>query len=172
MTSGYVRWYARPWSAPRAIGWAAAAGLSVVNPVTRRVTAVDAVGDFVPTTPEALTAALSLDGSDRCSFQYWLDGGTDVYCRVRRVSGEVVVQEFALDGLEAGERDQVVRGLVSAFRTAQGVTEALVVDRSGVAEDVRWDDVVAGATPSVLPDLLVTRADGELVVRDSAGLLA
>lgn len=142
--SGFIHWYENGWSAARAgrtVARVESLGLTLSDPGTER---------------SALLTRLSLIEATSIDLEYWLDEETALYCRFRRVSQEVVAQEFDLDGLSAVEQHQLVRGIAELFGEDSTNTVGFVVDRSGCSQDVEWDEVVLGHPKivTVRPDVL------------------
>jgi hypothetical protein len=157
---GIVAWYTSPLSgqsARRLLAALEAGGLKVVNPLTGRATSLDQEGEQVEIAPADLEAALA-SPSQSHTFQFWLDGSTDVVCRSRRLK-RFVHHTFSLDGLTA-EQAEVVIALVSAQVAAPGIeTHAFLVDRTSSWEDVNYDKMVLSKIPRklTLPSTLLIR---------------
>ncbi|MDX9723790.1 MAG: hypothetical protein RBU37_23780 [Myxococcota bacterium] len=73
------------------------------------------------------------------SFQYWLDGSHDLYCRYRRI-GTVMEESYGLDGLRREELDRAILALATRV-VGLGVVRRLdfaVFDIDGACEDSDW----------------------------------
>jgi hypothetical protein len=90
--------------------------------------------------------------------QLWFSSDTDVDCGFRQVDRDRVSHAYSVDGLDANERERLMRWAVDYFREAadEGTAVLLVVDPPGVTADVDWDAVVRGTIPlpAVLPTIL------------------
>ncbi|AHH93486.1 hypothetical protein GCM10010174_31690 [Kutzneria viridogrisea] len=176
--SGFIHWYENGWSADRA---------------ARTVARIESLGLSLSedTDRNALLGRLSLTEITRLDVEFWLDADTALYGRFRRVGGDVVAQEFDLDGLSSVEQNQLVQGIAELFGEDADNTVGFVVDRSGCSEDVEWDEVVLGHPKivTVRPDVLALpctviedlhpelqklngRAMGALTVYDRTNVLA
>lgn len=147
--SGFIHWYENGWSTARAdrtVARIESLGLALPDPQTQRA---------------GLLERLALTESAAVDVEYWLDAETALYCRFRRVSEEVVAQEFDLDGLSTVEQHQLVTGIIELFNEDATNTVGFVVDRSGGSQDVEWDDVVLGHPKivTVRPDVLALPAE-------------
>ena len=147
--SGFIHWYENGWSAARAdrtVARIESLGLTLSDPQQQRADLLDRL---------ALTDCAAVDA------EYWLDEETALYCRFRRVSEDVVAQEFDLEGLSTVEQHQLVAGIVELFNEDAANTVGFVVDRSGNSQDVEWDDVVLGQPRivTVRPDTLALPAE-------------
>jgi hypothetical protein len=147
--SGFIHWYENGWSAARAdrtVARIESLGLTLSDPQQQRADLLERL---------ALTDRAAAD------VEYWLDEETALYCRFRRVSEDVVAQEFDLDGLSTVEQHQLVTGIVELFNEDAANTVGFVVDRSGNSQDVEWDDVVLGQPRivTVRPDTLALPAE-------------
>jgi hypothetical protein len=96
------------------------AGLAIKNPSTGKISLLSEIGDQVHVSPSDLEAALC--GQVYASFQLWFTHSEDLYCRVRRVNGDLVVEEYGLDGLDAAQvatvRDAIDRRYAKLDRSA------------------------------------------------------
>ncbi|MEV6603459.1 hypothetical protein [Kutzneria sp. NPDC051319] len=140
--SGFIHWYENGWSTARAdrtVARIESLGLTLSDPAAQRA---------------GLLERLALSECAAVDVEYWLDEETALYCRFRRVSEDVVAQEFDLDGLSTVEQHQLVTGIVELFNEDAANTVGFVVDRSGGSQDVEWDDVVLG-----LPRIVTVRPD-------------
>lgn len=158
MADGFIYWYEVGWSARRAAARIAgfeAAGWSVSHLVNGNITEVTLDGDVVIDQAQLLRG-VGLDHVTEFHFKYWYDSEDgDIYCRIRRVAGDLVVQEFGIDGFTMAERDAIAVDVLAAAVAAGESTRGIVVDRLGYAEDIDWDAVVLGTEPvTIVPDLL------------------
>jgi hypothetical protein len=127
---------------PRIVEAFGRAGIALANPLTRRTTRLADDGDQVDASvPDMVWAA---DVRSWVSFQLWYSSDTDVVCSFRRLDAGLVRHAYPLDGLDADERDRIVRWATEYFRQAatEGTAQLLVVDPPGRAADVDWDAVV------------------------------
>ncbi|MET8997060.1 hypothetical protein [Amycolatopsis sp. Hca4] len=175
MSDGFVRLYRRDWSpeqARRRVDSLAAAGMVLSHPRTGRITAIsgewETIGEQVEMDREGLLAAMAaLPEGEQFTFQYWMadDEDADVVCTLTRLSADVVVEDYDLDGFGGGiartGQDTVIRPLLAEFRATGPAAVGLVVDRWGPSLDTDLDDIVTGGpTPvTVTPELLVLRPE-------------
>jgi hypothetical protein len=199
MTAGFIYQYEVGWTknaASAVLSSFEGLGLHIRNPSDGRVVAVsnewESMGEPIVTDEHSLVDRLALNNRSEQSFNYWVEADVNVYCRVRRVASELVVQEYALDGLMPAQQDFVVRAIISIFLQRLATAVGLVVDRTGVSEDTDWDQVILANPVRMLevPDLLVVteiaslqlgntigvdgllaRKVGELIAYDRGGLL-
>ncbi len=131
-------------------------GIGLVNPLTRRITELAEDGEQVDTTEADLLQGAAT--RPELSFQLWFSSDTDVSCGFRQVDRDLVSHGYSLDGLDAKERERLMRWAVDYFReaAAEGTAVLLVVDPVGVTADVDWDAMVRQRIPSpaVLPAIL------------------
>ncbi|MCN9243539.1 hypothetical protein NGF19_22580 [Streptomyces sp. RY43-2] len=162
MTDGFVFWYRQAWrqGAPASLFRSSErAGLGLANPVSGRVTAITngpgSWGEQVPVTSQQLAQIAESASDSEVDFQWWLDGETDVYVRIRRVHGDAAVIEFGLDGLGA-RQESVIGSITWVLQQTWSDCLGLVVDRSGATEDTDWDMVVLRGGPGIVrwPDTL------------------
>lgn len=168
MSDGFIYWYRTGWEPADAqvlLQTLEAGGLSLGNPVTGRITAItngpDSWGEQIPVHRFSLAHSAGLTDVEEFNFQLWVNGDADVFTRLRRLRGDIVVAEFGLDGLRVDEREQAVRTIVSAIRSELVRSIGFVVDRLGVAEEVDWDSAVTTGTAQLhaWPDTLAVRPE-------------
>lgn len=130
-------------------------GVVLTNPHTRRITELVGEGEQRDTTEADLIQAV---GVRSVMVQLWFSSDTDVDCGFRQVDRDRVSHAYSVDGLDANERERLVRWAVDYFKEAadEGTAVLLVVDPPGVTADVDWDAVVRQTIPlpAVLPDIL------------------
>lgn len=130
-------------------------GVVLANPHTRRTTELVGEGEQRDTTEADLIQAA---GDRSVMVQLWFSSDIDVSCGFRQVDNDRVSHAYSLDGLDAQERERLMRWAVDYFREAVAERTAvlLVVDPPGVTADVDWDAVVGQKTPlpTVLPDTI------------------
>jgi hypothetical protein len=130
-------------------------GVRLTNPHSRRITELVGEGEQREITEAALTEAVAVRS---VMFQLWFSSDTDVTCGFRHVDRDLVSHGYSLDGLDAKERELLMRWAVDYFREAadEGTAVLLVVDPPGVTADVDWDAVVGQTIPlpAVLPAIL------------------
>jgi hypothetical protein len=131
-------------------------GIVLVNSHTGRITELADDGEQVETTEAGLLQAAAT--RQRLSFQLWFSSDTDLDCSFRQIAPGVVRHGYPIDGLDAQERERLMRWAVDYFReaVAQRTALLLVVDPPGVTADVDWDAVVRRTIPfpAVLPAIL------------------
>jgi len=131
-------------------------GIVLVNSHTGRLTELAEDGEQVDTTEAGLLQAAA--ARPELSFQLWFSSDVDVSCGFRQVDRDRVGHAYSVDGLDAKERERLMRWAVDYFReaAAEGTAVLLVVDPAGVTADVDWDAVVRQAIPfpAVLPPIL------------------
>ncbi|WP_189108931.1 hypothetical protein [Streptomyces camponoticapitis] len=172
MSDGFVHWYEGDSNSDPAeslVGALEEAGLSLGNPSTGLISSItngpDLWGEQVHTERDELVrsvAAVRLSGGGEVNFQFWLDGETDVFTRVRRPAGGVVtVVEFGLDGMDGAQQTQVVEAVRVAMGQRWAACLGFVIDRSGATEEEDWDGIVVDASARFTswPDTLAMRAE-------------
>jgi len=131
-------------------------GVSLVNSHSGRITELDDDGNQVDASEEELIEAARARA--HLTFQLWLSSHVDIGCSVRQVTRDLVCHAYSVDGLNAEERQQLVRWAIRYFRGAVSAQTALllVADAAGRTAHVDWDAVAAErvAFPHVLPDVL------------------
>ncbi|MBP2335017.1 hypothetical protein JOF41_001195 [Saccharothrix coeruleofusca] len=146
MADGFVHLYQTGWSRVRAalrITSLGLAGAALANPATGKIH----TGEW--------------DDRDSQDFKYWLDADTDIFCTVRRVTPDVVVEEFSLDGFGGPwyepRQDRVIHLILPQLRETGSSAVGLVADRRGSSLATDVDGIVLGGpTPvTVLPELLI-----------------
>lgn len=134
-------------------------GIELINPSTDSITSISEYGEQLVVTAAWLSSQVT--AKQTVSWQWWLDGSTDIYCR-SRVIGDVLVEEYGLDGL--GERIEWVDLVLLRWflvsikdRTALGV----VIDNEGATEDFDWDRFFLqdGGLGAEFPTLLGLRSE-------------
>ena len=134
----------------------ASKGIVLKNPSSDIVTAISEYGDQLQKSLDNLEAELT--ASKIVSFQFWLDGGTDLYCRLRHLHETRIVEEYALDGLLPQEKERVINVLVERFKAKAKLYDAIffILDRAGGTVEVAWDDVsISGGYEFIpCPDIL------------------
>ncbi|MFC0542720.1 hypothetical protein [Kutzneria chonburiensis] len=195
MSDGFVRLYRRDWTPARVrrrVDSLAATGMVLAYPGTGRITAFDEIGEQVEMFREELLAAMAAVGDKHFTFRYWLEDDPDatVIASVRRVGGDVVVEEYSLDGFGGPVyrkgQDTVIRRLLAEFRATESAI-GLIVDRWGPSGEDDQDDIVIGgpARVTVVPELMVLRPDiarrnwasselvphGDFLAHDTDGIL-
>jgi hypothetical protein len=146
-------------------------GIVLVNSHTGRITELAEDGEQVETTEAGLLQAAS--AQPELSFQLWFSSDTDVSCGFRQIAPGVVRHGYSLDGLDARERERLMRWAVDYFKeaAAEGRAVLLVIDPPGVSADVDWDAVVRGTIPlpPVMPAILGLPASWMTHVGDHSG---
>ncbi|MEU7524220.1 hypothetical protein AB0A74_00640 [Saccharothrix sp. NPDC042600] len=171
MADGFVHLYQTEWSVVRAalrISSLAVAGVMLANPNTKKIHSLewdDQRDTLVPIDEDVLMRWLALADRDEVSFNFWFDANTDLCYRVRRVTSEVVVEEFSLDGFggpryELGQ-DKVIRLVIDEMHRTGPAVVGLVADRWGTSLEMDIDDaVITGMTPvTIYPELLILRPE-------------
>lgn len=200
MSDGFVRLYRRDWSpaaAAQRVESLAGRGLVPGYPGTGRITAIsgewETIGEQVEMDRDGLLAAMGSLGDKQFTFQYWVADEQDsaVFCTLARISAEVVVEDYSLDGLGGPVyrkgQDVVIRRLLAEFHATGPAAVGLVVDRWGPSLETDLDDIVVGGpTPvTIVPELLVLRPEvaaqhpeltnplsyGDFVAFDADGIL-
>ncbi|MEV7953598.1 hypothetical protein ACFVZR_30355 [Streptomyces sp. NPDC058316] len=169
MSDGFVHWYHRGWDANQAasvLGSLDRRGLMLGNPSTGLISTVTngpvSWGEQVFVARVELMGAAGLSGVDEVNFQFWLDGDTDVFMRMRRCSGsDVIALEFGLDGMSQSQQSHVVRAVSSEIGARREACMGFVVDQRGVSEDEDWDGVILGGLPrrGPWPDRFALRSE-------------
>ena len=131
-------------------------GIVLSNSHTGRITELADDGEQVDTTEAGLLQAAI--ARPKLTFQLWFGADVDLSCTFRQVDRDCVSHAYSLDGLDAKERDRIVRWAINYFKEAAAERTAalLVVDSAGVTADVDWDAVLRQTTPfpAVLPHVL------------------
>ncbi len=131
-------------------------GVQLRNSNTGLLTALNDEGDQVAVTETELDQ--SLHGSNPVTFQLWFSDDTDIICSFRRISDDIVVHAYGLDGLDMSERERTVEWSINRFKQKANESNAvlLVVDRYGISWDYDWDAVVRGEVeaPERLPEVV------------------
>ncbi|MFD3484527.1 hypothetical protein [Streptomyces sp. NPDC058665] len=172
MSDGFVYWYEGDSNSDPAETLVAAleeAGLSLGNPSTGLVSSItngpDSWGEQVFLTRGELVESVAVvrrSGGGEVNFQFWLDGETDVFTRVRRpADGDVTVIEFGLDGMDQAQQTEVVEAVRGVMRRRWAECRGFVIDRSGATEDEDWDGIVIDASSRFTrwPDAFALHAD-------------
>lgn len=178
MADGYVHLYRTGWSPERVdqrVASVAAAGGTVENPDTGLIITgeFDDRNEPVPVDRDELVRALALADRDTQSVTFWLGVSNDLFYTVRRVSPEVVVEQFDLVGFRHPEpfvhsgvvpemtQDEVIHLVLGWMRELGSEAVGLLVDRWGSSLEIDVDDVVLGGpTPvTIRPDLVVLRPE-------------
>jgi hypothetical protein len=145
-------------------------GVALTNPHTRRITELIGDGEQRDITEADVTQAVAVRS---VMFQLWFSSDTDVSCGFRQVDSDRVSHAYSLDGLDAEERERLMRWAVDYFReaAAEGTAVVLVVDPLGITADVDWDAVIRGTLPlpPVLPAILGLPASWMRHLGDHAG---
>lgn len=179
MSDGFIYWYRTGWEPADAqvlLQSLGAGELSLSNPATGRITRItngpDSWGEQVPVDRDSLVNDAGLTDIEEVNFQLWVNSYADVFTRLRRLRGDVVVAEFGLGGLRVDEREQAVRTIVGAIRSELVRSIGFVIDRLGVAEDVDWDSVVikGAAQLTAWPDTLAVRPEVTARLPELAGV--
>ncbi|MEV7089334.1 hypothetical protein AB0O07_26160 [Streptomyces sp. NPDC093085] len=146
---GFAYWYQGVWDPVRMdflVRDLDAAGVWLRNPSTGLISSItngpDSWGEQVTVSRDELIEVAGLRATGEVNFQFWLDGDTDVFTRVRRLPGGGAVIEFGLDGMVEAEREHVIRAVDAAMRRFPGECLGLVVDRTGATEEEDWDRIV------------------------------
>lgn len=115
--------------------------ITLVNPLTHRVTSLSEDGDQVETSPELLEVTLS--DHLQVTFQLWLSEDTDITCRIRFLDDHRVVEEYGLNGLHRNEIDRVFQVIVTKFKmkAIEDASLFLVGDREGYTIVLNWDQL-------------------------------
>lgn len=142
--SGFIHWYEKDWSAAsavRAIARAESLGLTLATPETRKT---------------ALADRLALTESKLETLEYQVRADQHLYCGIRRVDNDIVVQEFDFYELSATDCHDLFSGIVQLFNQDHQNTVGFIADRTGISSEVEWDDVVLGKATIVTtrPDIL------------------
>ncbi|WP_367130366.1 hypothetical protein [Saccharothrix sp. HUAS TT1] len=171
---GYAHLYQTGWSPERVAQRVASlqsAGGTLENPDTGLIL----VGEFddrnepIPAERDQLVRALELSDRDSQFVTLWLGAPNDLWYVVRRVSPDVVVEEFGLSGFRQPEpfvhsgvvpemtQDEVIHLVLGWMGALGSAALGLLADRWGSSLEIDLDDVVLGGpTPvTIRPDLLV-----------------
>lgn len=112
-------------------------GLFLQNPMSKLITALSEIGTQIVVSKDRLTQAQQIGNT--FSFQWWLDGATDIYTRLRFLD-DAIVEEYGLEGL--GEQlhpiSKILRGWFKNQLEDNGVM-GFVIDKYGITEDFDWD---------------------------------
>ncbi|MDQ6772985.1 MAG: hypothetical protein M3024_08355 [Candidatus Dormibacteraeota bacterium] len=162
MAQGTIYWYRLPMSEAEVsaqIAFFRENGYSLTNPGTGKVIRLGPEGERIETAVAPLQADIAT--VDEVITQFWLRRDTDLVCTFRRISSQLQVQLYSLAGF-GEDRDSHATLLWSAFRRNLAVSQALIIDRYGRAEDMDWNEValtgsVSGLT--VLPSLMAVRQE-------------
>ncbi|MDW6059736.1 hypothetical protein SAZ11_19225 [Streptomyces sp. FXJ1.4098] len=153
MSDGFVYFYRRQWGATHAgevIGALEGGGLQLGNPRTGLITLIESGpeswGEQVPATRELLIESAGLLAAGEVNFQFWLNGESDVFTRIRPLKGGAVL-EFGLDGLTAPEQKHVIGAVVRSLCGDRDRCVGFVVDRRGATEEADWDSIVLRGAP-------------------------
>jgi hypothetical protein len=156
MSDGFLFWYEHGWGPQRAaarIAGLEAAGLMLGHPGDGRVTAIsgepDSLGEQIEVDRATVLRRAAVDTNSEFSFQYWIDADIDVFCTVRRIAADSVVQQMYLDGLSVAQQDFVVGAVLEQIRASPGQTFGIIVDRRGGSVGEDWDAIVGGTAHRV-----------------------
>jgi len=131
-------------------------GVNLVNPNSGRIT--ELVGDGEQADVGAVVLVEAAGARVELTPQFWFSSDTDVGCSFRQLGSGIVRHAYSLDGLDAGERERVVKWAIHYFRGAVTNRTAilLVADPPGQTADVDWDAVAVQSTalPRVVPAVL------------------
>ncbi|HEY1967348.1 MAG TPA: hypothetical protein VGH89_05340 [Pseudonocardia sp.] len=168
MSNGFVYWYEEGWSdkaaAVRLTGLDRA-GLRLGHPRTGRITALSSeentAGEQITLDRDSLLREVALVDATTFSFQYWLEGNTDVVCVMDRLADDAVVQRLYLDGLSVVEEEILLAIIVEQITEIERGTFGLVVDHRGESGGVGWDEIVTcgPGDADVLADLIAVRPE-------------
>ncbi|MGW1406333.1 hypothetical protein [Streptomyces sp. NPDC002403] len=166
MSDGFFYSYHLGWSRPDSeslFNDLDAAGLRLAHPVTRRVTLLGP-GPGPRGTPswvtrEQLVLLAGLQRLDSVEFLLWVNSGTDVPARVRRMRDGVVALEFGFGRLSGDEQEVAARAIREAIGRASVLCIGFVVDREGASVATDWSGVVVNGTTyfDSWPDTLAVR---------------
>ncbi|MFF1913375.1 hypothetical protein ACFVYE_17405 [Streptomyces sp. NPDC058239] len=180
MSDGFITWYHRGWGSVQAsplLHSLEGHGLALGNPSTGLITSSTngplSWGEQASVTREELIAAAGLSAISEVNFQIWLDGGTDVFTRIRRrCNSDVAVLEFGLDGMDKMQQAHVIYVVLSEIRKSRDACMGFIVDHSGATEDEDWDAIVLDASPwrENWPDEFALRQDAMRRHPELAGL--
>ncbi|MFG3525963.1 hypothetical protein ACGF8B_04410 [Streptomyces sp. NPDC047917] len=166
MSDGFFYSYHLGWSRPDSeslFNDLDAAGLRLSHPVTRRVTLLGP-GPGPHGTPswvtrEQLVLLAGLQRLDSVDFVLWMNSGTEVPARVRRMRDGVVALEFGFGRLTRDEQEAAARAIREAIGRASVLCIGFVVDREGASVATDWSGVVVSGTTffDSWPDTLAVR---------------
>jgi hypothetical protein len=152
MSDGFLFWYEHGWDPPRVaarIAGLEAARFMLEHPGNGRITAISAetesLGEQVELDRASVLREAALNSSAEFSFQYWIDADIDVFCTMRRIGAESVVQQMYLDGLSVARQDFVVGAVFEQIMASPGQNFGIIVDRRGGSVGEDWDAIVGGA---------------------------
>lgn len=131
-------------------------GAQLANPWNGKITRIDDEGEQTEITRGDLE--LALEGWPAVTFQFWLSDDTDLTCSFRRLSRDLYVHAYGLNGLDQAERDRVTKWVLRRFEILATDRRAalLVVDEHGATADYDWDLFLEGRLmyPAVMPELV------------------
>ncbi|WP_405716263.1 MULTISPECIES: hypothetical protein [unclassified Streptomyces] len=166
MSDGFFYSYHLGWSRPDSeslFNDLDAAGLRLSHPVTRRVTLLGpgpgphGIPSWV--TREQLVLLAGLQRLDSVDFVLWMNSGTEVPARIRRMGDGVVALEFGFGRLSRDEQEVAARAIREAIGRASVLCIGFVVDREGASVATDWSGVVINGTTCFdsWPDTLAVR---------------
>ncbi|MGM1061539.1 hypothetical protein [Saccharothrix sp. Mg75] len=178
MADGYVHLYRTDWSPERVtqrIASVEAAGGTLENPDTGLIITgeFDDRNEPIPADRDRLVRELALADRDTGSVTFWLGAPNDLFYTVRRVSPDVVVEQFDLVGFRQPEpfthsgvvpemtQDEVIHLVLGWMGEVGQAAVGLLADRWGGSLEIDLDDVVLGGPTPVTtrPDVLVLRPE-------------
>lgn len=126
-------------------------GLSLVHPRRGKVITLDLEGEWEEESEKDFRLRLA---NDETSFHFWFAEEHNLYCRVRRVGREIVL-EFGMEGCNEQELE-LIRGLLRRrFLINQKTSIGLVFDPEGASEGVNWDPFFLEGGDKKVPQLTV-----------------
>jgi hypothetical protein len=129
-------------------------GILLTNPRSKCVTKLTEEGAQVVV--EAAHIYDCIASKQPVSFQWWVNSGVDIYCRIR-FAGNGAAMEYGLDGL--GEYTASVETVLEAYfnlLVQKNMIEVFYIDYWGVTEHFDWDAFACDRTHSLenLPAVL------------------
>jgi hypothetical protein len=111
-------------------------GVTLADPETRVVVAVDEEGEPAPVSEEDFRSGLASSPEARFLWRFGPDDRR--YCRVRQ-EGDASIVEFGLEGYEEREVRALRDALEAHFVAHPGSALGFVFDPQGATEEVDWD---------------------------------
>ena len=135
-------------------------GVRLINPSNGAITRLSEEGDQILTTEVELANLLSRDRA--LTFQLWFPADVDLCCSYRRLSEDVCIHAYSLDGKDREQRHLLKRWAADYFRAGAFRNTAILMafDPAEVTAQFDWDSFVLnnGKLPNTWPDVLGLRS--------------
>ncbi|MFE2988651.1 hypothetical protein [Streptomyces sp. NPDC059262] len=175
MGDGFIRWYresGRTSIFRYQVEHFGRFGVTVKNPGTGVVAAVNVDGDDVPVTCDELEWLLSLRLSP-VTMNWWMSSDSNLAAEYSYESLGCEIQTFWLDGLSREEVDTVTRAVENTASLSPTSTRALVFDFEEATEPDDWDSLALygeKAIPALVDSLLLGSDLANSLILNSTGI--